>query len=178
MSTEIGRRSVSAPKIARKTEPAASSEPGQDLDLGRLKSLMGYALRRAQRVVFENFAKDFSALGLRPAQFSALVVIQRNPGRKQSEIAAALGIQRTNFVSMMDELERRGLTYRGKSQADRRAHAISLTEKGEKVLKKAMVAIEVHERRWVDLLGPKDHACLLKTLRMFLDVGAGADEAG
>jgi alanine racemase len=67
MSTEIGRRSVSAPKIARKTEPAASSEPGQDLDLGRLKSLMGYALRRAQLVVFENFAKDFSALGLRPA---------------------------------------------------------------------------------------------------------------
>lgn len=167
-------RSVSV----RKPEPAASDNSGKELDLGPLTSRMGYALRRAQLVVFEHFAKDFAAVGLRPAQFSALVVIQRNPGRKQSEIAAALGIQRTNFVSMMDELERRGLTFRGKSPADRRAHAISLTEKGEKVLKKAMVAIEIHERRWVDFLGPKDHACLLKTLRMFLDLDAGIDSAG
>ncbi len=62
--------------------------------------------------MFDDFARRFAALDLSPAQFSALVTIGANPGRRQSEIAGALGIQRPNFVAMMDELERRGLAER------------------------------------------------------------------
>lgn len=163
-SAGMARRGVKASS----PDAALPDRPVQALDLNRLPTFMGYALRRAQLVVFEQFARDFAGIGLRPAQFTALYVIQHNPGRKQSEIAAALGIQRTNFVSMMDEFERRGLTHRGKSADDRRAHAISLTDKGEKLLKKATTTIEVHERRWIDLLGQDNVDCLLKTLRMFM----------
>ena len=69
---------------------------------------VGYLLRRAQMAVFEDFARRFAALDLTPAQFSTLVAIGDNPGKRQSDIAAALGVQRPNFVAMMDELERRG----------------------------------------------------------------------
>ena len=80
--------------------------------------------------MFEDFNRRFAALKLSPAQYSALVVIAANPGRKQSEIAGALGIQRPNFVAMMDELERRGLAERLRTPVDRRSRALALTAAG------------------------------------------------
>jgi hypothetical protein len=83
--------------------PSRGSNPADEplpLDLSALTSIVGYPLRRAQLAVFEDFNRRFLALKLSPAQYSALVVIAANPGRKQSEIAGALGIQRPNFVAM------------------------------------------------------------------------------
>ena len=65
-------------------------------------------LRRAQLIVFQDFFAAFAPFDIRPAQFSVLTVIERNPGLTQSQVAAALGIKRTNFVGMLDELEKRG----------------------------------------------------------------------
>ena len=96
----------------RSRAPRSPVDNAQPLDLSALTSIVGYPLRRAQLAVFEDFNRRFAALKLSPAQYSALVVIAANPGRKQSEIAGALGIQRPNFVAMMDELERRGLAER------------------------------------------------------------------
>ncbi|MBP0651640.1 MarR family transcriptional regulator, partial [Mycobacterium tuberculosis] len=76
------------------------------LDLTELSGALGYLLRRAQLAVFEDFNARFAALELTPAQYSVLLVIGLNPGRKQSEIARVLGIQRANFVVMLDHLQR------------------------------------------------------------------------
>jgi DNA-binding MarR family transcriptional regulator len=135
------------------------------LDLGPLPSLTGYVLRRAQLVVFDDFIKTFAPLGLRPAQFSTLIVIRRNPGRKQSEIAAALGIKQANFVALMDELDQRGLTRRVRSSTDRRSHALTLTAKGDALLQKALGVLEKYEQRFVSQLGSDDHERLLELLR-------------
>ena len=42
----------------------------------------------------------------------ASMLLEHAPGLKQSEVAAALGIQRANFVALFDGLERRGLARR------------------------------------------------------------------
>ena len=55
---------------------------------------------------------NFAELDLRPAQYSVLVLLGHTPGLKQSDVAAALGIQRANFVVLFDGLERRGLARR------------------------------------------------------------------
>src|SRR6478752_9631441 len=78
-----------------------------DIDLGPLPELMGYVLRRAQLVVFQDFFAAFAPFDISPAQLSVLTVIERNPGLTQTQVAAALGIKRTNFVGLLDELERR-----------------------------------------------------------------------
>ena len=82
------------------------------VDLGPLPELIGYVLRRAQLAVFQDFFAAFAPFDIRPAQFSVLTVIERNPGLTQSQAAEALGIKRTNFVGMLDELETRGLAAR------------------------------------------------------------------
>ena len=85
------------------------------VSLGLLGNATGYLLRRAQLAVFEDFGRRFVALDLTPAQFSTLLAIRENPGRRQSDIAAALGVQRPNFVALMDHFERRGLATRVRS---------------------------------------------------------------
>src|SRR3974390_3038237 len=78
------------------------------LDLGELSDLLGYALKRAQLRLYEDFLKCVAPLQLTPAQFSVLLLLENNPGRHQTEVAGALGILRPNFVAMLDGLESRG----------------------------------------------------------------------
>jgi DNA-binding MarR family transcriptional regulator len=153
-------RGIPAPEDAGE---AAADEAA--LDLSALTQITGYPLRRAQMAVFEDFNRRFAALGLTPAQYSALVAIDDNPGRKQSEIAGALGIQRPNFVAMMDELERRGLAERLRSAADRRSHALVLTQEGRALVARARVVQAGQEEAIVKALGPEGRKTLVGLLR-------------
>ena len=114
--------------------------------------------------MFEDFARRFAALDLTPAQYSTLVAIGDNPGRNQSEIAGALGIQRPNFVAMMDELQRRGLAERTRSGADRRSNAVALTSAGRALLERGRVEQAASEAAIDALLGPDTRAALVTTL--------------
>lgn len=136
------------------------------LSSGVLGGLIGYRLRRAQLKVFEDFHASFAPLGLKPAQFSALVLIEANPGRSQREIAAALGIQRPNFVAMMDAFERRGLARRHRSQTDRRSHALALTEAGAALLRQARTIVAAHEARIATRLNEAERAELMRLLAL------------
>jgi len=149
---------------ARK-EGAEASADGNPLQLGELSELLGYTLKRAQLKVFEDFLRCMASLQLTPAQFSVLVLLEKNPGRNQTEIANTLGILRPNFVSMLDGLESRDLCARIRSTNDRRSHNVVLTDKGRSVLARAkrLVATK-HEARLNGLLGPDNRAALLSML--------------
>jgi DNA-binding MarR family transcriptional regulator len=144
--------------------PEANDEPAGEVRHGMLGGAIGYLLRRAQLAVFEDFGRRFSDLDLTPAQFSALVAIQENPGRRQSDIAAALGVQRPNFVALMDELERRGLAERLRSGADRRANALKLTHAGGALLDRALAAQAGQEAAIRALIGEPERRRLIETL--------------
>jgi len=135
------------------------------VDIGELSQLVGYAVKRAQLKLYEDFLKCVAALQLTPAQFSVLLVLERNPGRNQTEVARALGILRPNFVAMLDGLEARGFCARSRSTTDRRSHELSLTEKGRVALLRARrIIASKHEARLSGLLGPDDRATLLRIL--------------
>ncbi|MBF0680182.1 MAG: winged helix-turn-helix transcriptional regulator [Devosia sp.] len=127
------------------------SETGSAVDaqLG----LVGYRLRRAQLSVFQRFLAVFAELSLRPAEYSTLVLIGENPGRKQTEIASALGVKRANFVALVDGLQARGLLERVHVKTDRRANALHLTSEGEQFLARARKLHEELEQEFIDRLG-------------------------
>jgi DNA-binding MarR family transcriptional regulator len=133
--------------------------------LGPLDGIVGYQLRRAQLAVFEDFARRFEALDLTPAQFSTLTVIAETPGLRQSDVAAALGVQPPNFVSLINELERRSLVERLRSGADRRAYALTLTEAGAALMARARLAQAEQEEAIRALIGEPERLRLLETLR-------------
>jgi DNA-binding MarR family transcriptional regulator len=160
MTKNVPRRKTATPAAA--PQPARS-EP-TPLALGPLPGYTGYLLRRAQLALFDSFINTFKPLGLRPAQFSVLSVMDANPGRRQSEIAAALGIRQANLVGLIDELDRRGLAKRRRLPADRRSHALTLTAKGSTLLNKALALQARYEQRLVSELGATEHARLITTL--------------
>lgn len=152
-------------KTANRPAPGAlAGKESAPLALGPLPGYTGYVLRRAQVALFENFINTFKPLGLRPAQFSVLLVVHANPGRRQSEIAAALGIRQANLVGLIDELDRRGLTKRKRLAADRRSHALTLTAKGKALLKTALAMQARFEQHLVAELGATEHARLIAAL--------------
>ena len=152
----------------QKNENQGNESQGSEtvaLQLGELSELLGYAMKRAQLKVFEDFLRCVAPLQLTPAQFSVLLLLDRNPGRNQTEIANTLGILRPNFVSMLDGLESRGLCERMRSTNDRRSHILLLTEKGRAVLARAKKLVATkHEARLNELLGPANRVALLEML--------------
>ena len=128
--------------------------PADDaLDTSTVAQSVTHQLRRAHGQFTNRFLLHFSRLSLRPAEFSVLSLIAQNPGRKQSEIAAALGIQRANFVVLMNELESRCLTERRSAPNDRRSYAIHLTPAGESLLADARRAEADFEADCLERLG-------------------------
>src|SRR5215475_12903078 len=157
-------KTVTTEGRARK-EPTDGTIEGGALQLGELSELLGYSLKRAQLKIFEDFLRCVAPLQLTPAQFSVLLLLDKNPGRNQTEIASTLGILRPNFVAMLDGLESRDLCARIRSANDRRSHVLMLTDKGKAVLARAkrLVATK-HEARLNELLGPDNRAALLAML--------------
>jgi DNA-binding MarR family transcriptional regulator len=113
---------------ARRKEKDTTAEA--PLNLGPLGDSIGYLLRRAQVAIFQRFFELFAHFDIRPAEYSALAVIERNPGLSQTRLADALAIRKTNLVALIDVLEERGLALRKSTANDRRSHALYLTPKG------------------------------------------------
>jgi len=155
--------SARASRPARKQTEGATESTA--LQLGELSELLGYSLKRAQLKVFEDFLRCVAPLELTPAQFSVMLLLDKNPGRNQTEIANTLGILRPNFVAMLDGLENRDLCARIRSANDRRSHILVLTDKGRTVLGRAKKLVAAkHEARLNELLGPANRAALLSML--------------
>src|ERR1700742_1473841 len=155
-------RTDTAAKASRSARKEVDDTP---IELGELSEMLGYALKRAQLKIFEDFLRCVAPLQLTPAQFSVLLLLERNPGRNQTEIANTLGILRPNFVAMLDNLESRDLCSRMRSANDRRSHVLMLTDKGRAVLARAKKLVaSKHEARLNALLGPANRAALLAML--------------
>jgi DNA-binding MarR family transcriptional regulator len=149
----------------RKEAADDQTAEGAALQLGELSELLGYSLKRAQLKIFEDFLRCVAPLQLTPAQFSVLLLLEKNPGRNQTEIANTLGILRPNFVAMLDGLESRDLCTRMRSANDRRSHVLMLTDKGRAVLARAKKLVaSKHEARLNELLGPANRSALLSML--------------
>ncbi|AJO79164.1 MULTISPECIES: MarR family winged helix-turn-helix transcriptional regulator [Pseudomonas] len=121
-------------KNAAPEAPAADSDVQAPLD-SALDDLIGYALRRAQLKLFQNLIGRLSAHDLRPAQFSALAIIEQNPGLMQADLARALAIEPPQVVPLLNKLEERALAVRVRCKPDKRSYGIFLSKSGETLLK-------------------------------------------
>lgn len=153
------------------TAPDAS----RDVDLAPLTGFVGYAVRRAQMAVFGDFLESLREVDLRPAQFGVLMVISRNPGLRQSEACGGLGIQKANFVPLINELESRGLVVREPGITDRRSYALHLTAEGRALLQRACDLHAEHEARLTERIGRSGRTQLLELLNRLVD---GHDRKG
>jgi DNA-binding MarR family transcriptional regulator len=141
------------------------ARPARPVRFGPLADYVGYALRRAQIASVAGFLEAMKEVQLRPTQFAVLTLIGENPGVRQTEVCAALGLQKANFVPLLNELQRRGLALRKAGVPDRRSSALHLTEHGEAVLQRALELHTQWEERVAARLGANGRERLLELLR-------------
>jgi DNA-binding MarR family transcriptional regulator len=144
------RRAQSAHTRKNRQDVALQKSPST---LSRLYARPGFLLRRAHQIsaaVFEDACRD---VGLTPAQFGVLTVLQAHPGLGQSSLARALGFDKVTVLRVLRGLEARGLVDRGPSAENRRNVCVSLTDQGAQLLQRAQKPAEKAYKR---LMGPLD----------------------
>lgn len=137
---------------------------GSPIAEGRLSGLLGYAVRRAQMRVFQDFAAAMEAVALTPGQLGALLMIEANRGLSQSQLGAALGIDRSSVVPLLDRLQAMALIHRTAHASDRRTHALELSEAGAALIMRLLPMLEAHEHRIAGKLSPAERRTLMQLL--------------
>lgn len=119
-------------------------------------ALLGH-LARLARVHTE---ASLDQLGLRSRHLVALTVLREHAPATQQALAAALAIDRTNLVGLLNELERDGYVERRRSSEDRRRHIVELTPAGEQALQSAERATAQAEAELFHGLDEQERATL------------------
>ncbi|MFS2202820.1 MarR family winged helix-turn-helix transcriptional regulator [Pseudomonas sp. Pseusp3] len=144
--------------------PADSGETQASLDAA-LDDLIGYAMRRAQLKLFQNLIGRLSTHDLRPAQFSALAIIDQNPGLMQADLAKALAIEPPQVVPLLNKLESRALAVRVRCKPDKRSYGIFLSKTGEALLKELKLIAAESDMDATSALDSQEREELLRLLK-------------
>jgi DNA-binding MarR family transcriptional regulator len=84
----------------------------------------------------EDFVRRLEPLGVEPRTYAVLKALIEDDGQSQRELSTRLGIHRNVMVSVVDKLENQGLVKRMPHPRDRRAFAVTLTDKARDLLPK------------------------------------------
>ncbi len=133
----------------------------------QLSEFIGYGMKRALSIVQADLSRVLSEFGLRAVSFSALSIIVGHPGLTQTQLADALQIERSNLVTLIDELAGRNLIIRAPVAQDRRRHALMPTPAGKKLAVAARAAVETHERDLFSCLTGQEQDDLKRLLKKF-----------
>ena len=87
----------------------------------------------------------------------------------QTELAHAVGLDKTTMVVTVDELELAGLAMRQPSPTDRRARVIVVTPAGRRKVEEAKAVTERVQKQALAALGASERKALLGALERFLD---------
>lgn len=136
---------------SRPRRPAARGEHFEPhvagVSYGALDSLVGYAIRRAQILIYEDFLAALAPWDITPQRFSALTLIASNADLKLTDLARILGIARSGAVQLVDQLQAMGYVTRRDAAGDKRAYALTLTSAGRRAHTSITRAVRAHDQR-------------------------------
>jgi MarR family transcriptional regulator, lower aerobic nicotinate degradation pathway regulator len=129
----------------------------------------GQLFFRLWRVSHTRTAEALESLGLTTALFALLNVLGTRDGAIQQELGAAMGVDPSTMVSLIDQLEAAGLAKRRPRPTDRRAREVVITPKGRRALEQARkLAMQVEDNVLRGLSGAERRR-MLALLRRALD---------
>lgn len=132
--------------------------------LARLYARPGFLLRRAHQISAAVFEDECRGVGLTPAQFGVLTVLEASPGLDQTSLARALGFDKVTVLRVLRGLEARGLAERSRAAGNKRSWSVALTDEGDKLLKQSQKPAERAYDRLMKPLSPEQQAQLVLLL--------------
>ncbi|MBN9082698.1 MAG: hypothetical protein BGP04_00740 [Rhizobiales bacterium 62-17] len=138
----------------------------QDEPPKRLGSLIGLAARQWRRAV----DLRLQPFDLTEATWMPLIHLARSKEpMRQKDLAAALALDSSSVVRVLNTLETAGLIERGEDEEDRRAKAIIITSAGRALARKLVRLSEDLERELLAGFEPSDVAATKRLLERISD---------
>ena len=128
-----------------------------------LEDVLGYHLRRASGVMTARLSDGYSELGLRLTEASVLIMIDANPGSKQSDIGKLFDIKSANMAPLVAVLSKLGYVERKK--LDGRSQGLYVSDQGKKIVGKIWENIEANEQWLRNILLENNEISLLHRLK-------------
>ncbi len=125
----------------------------------------GQLFFRLWRASHTHTAAALQSISLTPALFAVLNHLRSRDGAIQQQIGAAMKIDPSTMVSLVDQLERAGLAKRRPRPEDRRAREVLITPKGRRTLKQARELAEKVEDDVLQGLAPSERSQLIALLQ-------------
>lgn len=134
---------ASEPSIA---EPALPEE---------LLSSPGFLLSRVGHGMKMRVLDQLEEAGCPGFQYGVLALLREGATQTQSRIADVIGVDRSQLVGELDELEAHGLIERRRDPQDRRRHMVAITPKGKKELVRLRGIVRRIEDEYLAPLDPE-----------------------
>lgn len=150
-----------------RTLAQVSDSPVHDQLLGPLLDLLARRLRGAAEA-------ELAAFDLRPRHVIGLTLLRDFGEHSQAALAASLGIDPTNVVALLNELESAELIERRRSPEDRRRHTVVLTPVGAQRLAEIENALARLEHRLFAAMDSEDQNALYELLQRAASATGGA----
>jgi DNA-binding MarR family transcriptional regulator len=140
-------------------------ETGADGLVTSLQGDLSFLLARANALSLAAGNAALAAHGLKARSYSVLAVAVEGTRPTQREIAAFLRLDPSQVVSLVDDLQRRGLVERRPDPADRRANVVIATDEGRTLHAAASAAARGAEAVQHAALSDEERAQLAALLR-------------
>jgi MarR family transcriptional regulator for hemolysin len=124
---------------------------------------LNWLLAQAHYSLANELAAAFEPLGITPRGHAVLGAAMA-AAQTQTELAEAVGLDKTTMVVTLDELEAAGLARRMPSSTDRRARVIKVTEAGERKVAEANQVVARVQADVLASLGVGGGDALMQTL--------------
>jgi DNA-binding MarR family transcriptional regulator len=102
--------------------------------IAELADRIPFLLSQLGAYLADDFQKRLAPIGVDPRTYAVLLALAARDGQSQRQLSAQLGIHRNVMVSVIDTLEARDLVRRLPHPDDRRAFAVTLTDKARDLL--------------------------------------------
>ena len=144
----------------------------EPIGVSALDQLIPFLLSQLGAYVAVGFKARLEPLGLHPRATAVLLALAAVDGQSQRELYGRLGLHRNVMVTLIDTLEAEGLVERRPHPEDRRAFAVSLTERARELIPALDEAGRALEDEVTASLSDDERAVLRHTLRR-LSAAAG-----
>jgi DNA-binding MarR family transcriptional regulator len=102
--------------------------------------------------------------------YIVLTALVEQPVRTQAALAQAINADKSRIISVLDDLQERGLIQRQPDAADRRVHLLWLTPAGDELRQSVEAAIRVREAELLAALAPADREVFLRSLKALYEL--------
>lgn len=105
-----------------------------------LDGRLGYLLKQVATRFAQLGSTALAPFGIEGRELAVLSMLRSHGPVSQRELGQALHVDRTTMMSLIDQLEEKGLAQRARNPQDRRLYDVGLTEEGQHITARADAA--------------------------------------